>query len=112
MASQNGQTDNDRATMGKGKSPRNVLISAGVVVAVIIGALGFYYQVKEGNKADEEAKLQKKAKQAEIVDKSNNTQDLNKTIDDQMADARRQAASAARVAAAPRAQAASSNAAP
>lgn len=109
MASQNGQSDNDRATIVKGKSPRNVLISAGVVMAVVIGALGFYYQVKEGNNADEEAKLQKKAKQAEIVDKSNNTQDLNKTIDDQMADARRQAASAARAAAAPRAQAASSS---
>nr|WP_310035760.1 TrbG/VirB9 family P-type conjugative transfer protein [Paraburkholderia graminis] len=80
MATQNGQPDSDRATIVKGKSPRNVLISAGVVVAVIIGALGFYYQVKEGNKAEEEAKLQKKAKQAEVVDKSNNTQDLNKTI--------------------------------
>src|SRR5438094_869163 len=105
MANQNGQPDSDRATIVKGKSPRNVLISAGAVVAVIIGALGFYYQVKEGNKAEEEAKLQKKAKQAEIVDKSNNTQDLNKTIDDQMAAARRQAASEAR-AAAPGAQSA------
>ncbi|REG45398.1 type IV secretion system protein VirB10 [Paraburkholderia sp. BL6669N2] len=103
MANQNGQPDSDRATIVKGKSPRNVLISAGVVVAVVIGALGFYYQVQEGNKAEEEAKLQKKAKQAEIVDKSNNTQDLNKTIDDQMAAARRQAASEAR-AAAPRSQ--------
>ena len=84
MATQNGQPDSDRATIVKGKSPRNVLISAGVVVAVIIGTLGFYYQVKEGNKAEEEAKLQKKAKQAEVVDKSNNTQDLNKTIDDQI----------------------------
>jgi type IV secretion system protein VirB10 len=106
MANQNGQPDSDRATIVKGKSPRNVLISAGVVVAIIIGALGFYYQVKEGNKAEEEAKLQKKAKQAEVVDKSNNTQDLNKTIDDQMAAARRQAASEARAAAAPGAQAA------
>jgi len=104
MANQHGQPDSDRATIIKGKSPRNVLITAGVVVAVIIGALGFYYQVQEGNKAEEEAKLQKKAKQAEIVDKSNNTQDLNKTIDDQMAAARRQAASEARAAAAPGAQ--------
>ncbi|MGP8431760.1 TrbI/VirB10 family protein, partial [Paraburkholderia fungorum] len=109
MANQNGQPDSDRATIVKGKSPRNVLISAGVVVAVIIGALGFYYQVQEGNEAEEEAKLQKKAKQAEIVDKSNNTQDLNKTIDDQMAAARRQAASEARAAAAPGAQAAASS---
>jgi len=98
MNQQNGQQDNQQAALFKGKSPRNALIAAGVIAAFVIGALGFYYQVKESAKVDEEARLQKKAKAAEVVDKSNNTQDLNKTIDDQLSSARRLAASEARAA--------------
>lgn len=103
MTKQNAQPTNAQAAIVKGKSPRNALISAGVVAAVVIAALGFYYQVKEGAKAEEEATLQKKAKAAEVVDKSNSTQDVDKVIEDQQAAARRMAASEARAAAAPRA---------
>jgi type IV secretion system protein TrbI len=103
MAQQNTQPTSDQAAIVKGKSPRNALINAGVVAAVVIAALGFYYQVKEGAKIDEEAKLQKKARAAEVIDKSNSTQDVDKIIEDQQSAARRQAASEARAAAAPRA---------
>ncbi|GJH02869.1 TrbI/VirB10 family protein [Paraburkholderia terrae] len=107
MNQPNGQQDK-HASLFKGKSPRNALYAVGGVAAVVIGALGFYYQVKESAKVDEQAALQKKAKAADVVDKSHNTQDLNKTIEDQMSDARKMAASEARAAAAARA---SSNAA-
>ncbi|CAG4914333.1 TrbI/VirB10 family protein [Paraburkholderia gardini] len=100
MAKQNGQTSNDQAEIVKGKSPRNALISAGIVAGIAIGALGFYYQVKAGHQADEEAQLQKKARTAEVVDKSNSAQDVDKIIADQQAAARRAAASEARVASA------------
>src|SRR6516225_5376156 len=98
MTGQNGQLTGAQAQIVKGKSPRNALISAGVVAAVVIAALGFYYQVKESAKADDEAKLAKKAKQAEVVDKSNSTQDVDKIIQDQQSAARRIAASEARAA--------------
>ncbi|MFL9988447.1 TraB/TrbI/VirB10 family type IV secretion system protein [Paraburkholderia sediminicola] len=103
MAQQNTQPTSDQAAIVKGKSPRNALISAGVVAAVVIAALGFYYQVKEGAKIEEEAQLQKKARAAEVVDKSNSTQDVDKIIEDQQSAARRMAASEARAAAAPNA---------
>ncbi|MEX3935774.1 TrbI/VirB10 family protein [Paraburkholderia phymatum] len=116
MNQPNGQHDNQHASLFKGKSPRNALYAVGGVAAVVIGALGFYYQVKESAKVDEQAALQKKAKAAEVVDKSHNTQDLNKTIEDQMSDARKMAASEARAAAAARASSSSTpnagNAAP
>jgi type IV secretion system protein TrbI len=102
MAQQNPQPTSDQAAIVKGKSPRNALISAGVVAAVVIAGLGFYYQVKESAQVEEEAKLQKKAKAAEVVDKTNNTQDVDKIIEEQQSDARRIAASEARAAAAPR----------
>ncbi|SDR54319.1 type IV secretion system protein VirB10 [Paraburkholderia fungorum] len=102
MAQQNTQPTGDQAAIVKGKSPRNALISAGVVAAVVIAGLGFYYQVKESGQLEEEAKLQKKAKAAEVVDKTNNTQDVDKIIEEQQSDARRIAASEARAAVAPR----------
>jgi type IV secretion system protein TrbI len=58
--------------------------------------------VKESAQVEEEAKLQKKAKAAEVVDKTSNTQDVDKIIEEQQSDARRIAASEARAAAAPR----------
>jgi len=103
MNQPNGQQNNQRASLFKGKSPRNALFAVGGVAAIVIAGLGFYYQVKESAKVDEEAALRKKAKAAEVVDKSNNPQDLDKTIEDQMQSARKAAASEARAAAAARA---------
>ncbi|BFG80960.1 hypothetical protein PTKU46_89940 [Paraburkholderia terrae] len=103
MNQPNGQQNNQRASLFKGKSPRNALFAVGGVAAIVIAALGFYYQVKESAKIDEEAALRKKAKAAEVVDKTNNPQDVSKIIDDQLSSARKQAASEARAAAAARA---------
>ncbi|SIT34865.1 Type IV secretory pathway, VirB10 component [Paraburkholderia ribeironis] len=108
MNQQNGQQNGQsgvQTALFKGKSPRNALIAAGLITALVIGSLGFYYQVKENAKADEEAALKKKAKSAEVVDKSNSTQDLDKTIEDQLSAAHKLAASEARAAAAARASA-------
>ncbi|RKT10660.1 type IV secretion system protein VirB10 [Paraburkholderia sp. RAU2J] len=103
MNQPNGQQNNQRASLFKGKSPRNALFAVGGVAAIVIAGLGFYYQVKESAKIDEEAALRKKAKAAEVVDKSNNPQDVSKIIEDQLSAARRLAASEARAAAAARA---------
>ena len=102
MNQPNDQQDNQRASLFKGKSPRNALFAVGGVAAIVIAALGFYYQVKESAKVEEEAALRKKAQATEVVDKSNNTQDLNMTSEDQLSSARKLAASEARAAAAAR----------
>ncbi|SIO72888.1 type IV secretion system protein VirB10 [Burkholderia sp. GAS332] len=100
MANQNGQPTADQAAIVKGKSPRNALLGVGAIAAVAIGAIGFYYQVKASNDAAEEARLLKASKAAEVVDKSHNTEDVDKIIADQQAAARR-AAAQARAASAP-----------
>ncbi|TDN59101.1 TrbI/VirB10 family protein [Paraburkholderia sp. BL10I2N1] len=101
MTQQNGNMPNDPGAIVKGKSPRNALIGVGVVAAFVIGAIGFYYQVKASSQAEEEARLQKKAKAAEVVDRSNSTQDVDKIIADQQSAARREAAAQARAASTP-----------
>ncbi|MGQ7932245.1 TrbI/VirB10 family protein [Paraburkholderia sp. D1E] len=100
MANQNGQPTLDQAAIVKGKSPRNALLGVGAIAAVAIGAIGFYYQVKASNDATEEARLLKASKAAEVVDRSHNTEDVDKIIADQQAAARR-AAAQARAASAP-----------
>ncbi|MFM0046031.1 TraB/TrbI/VirB10 family type IV secretion system protein [Paraburkholderia sediminicola] len=100
MANQNGQPTSDQAAIVKGKSPRNALLGVGAIAAVAIGAIGFYYQVKASNDAAEEARLLKASKAAEVVDRSHNTEDVDKIIADQQAAARR-AAAQARAASAP-----------
>lgn len=100
MANQNGQPTSDQAAIVKGKSPRNALLGVGAIAALAIGAIGFYYQVKASNDAAEEARLLKASKAAEVVDKSHNTEDVDKIIADQQAAARREAARA-RAASAP-----------
>lgn len=97
----NGLPDDEQAAIIRGKSPRNALIAIGAFVALIIGAIGFYYQVKASDEADEEARLQKAAKTAAVVDKSADHSDVDKIIADQQAAARRIAASEARPASAP-----------
>ena len=43
----------------KGKTPRNAIMSIGILAAVVIGGLGFYYELQATSKADEEARLKK-----------------------------------------------------
>jgi len=83
------QTNDSQAAIVKGKSPRNALVGFGILAAVIIGAIGFYYQVKASKEAADEARLAKKAKQAAVVDSSTDTKSVDQIIADQQAAARR-----------------------
>jgi type IV secretion system protein VirB10 len=103
MAGPSNQPNDQQASIFKGKSPRNAIIGVGIVAAVVIAAIGFYYQLKETREAAEEAKLAKKHEQAEAVKKVPGVeqQDMDKVIEDQVSAARRAAASETRAAAAP-----------
>ncbi len=104
MATPNPQPTADQAAIVKGKSPRNAILGVGAVAAIAIGGIGFYYQMKQSNQLAEEATLQRKAKAAEAVQRAPVANDeIDKAISDQISAARREAASAARPASAPRA---------
>ena len=49
----------EQEALVKGKTPRNAIMSIGILAAVVIGGLGFYYQLQATNKADEEARIKK-----------------------------------------------------
>ncbi|MFL9912491.1 TraB/TrbI/VirB10 family type IV secretion system protein [Paraburkholderia sp. RL17-337-BIB-A] len=49
----------EQAAIVKGKTPRNAIMSIGLLAALIIGALGFYYELKASDQAAEEARLKK-----------------------------------------------------
>ncbi|MBN3812421.1 TrbI/VirB10 family protein [Paraburkholderia sp. Ac-20347] len=87
MSNQNPQpTDQERVT--KGKSPRGALLAVGMLFALVIGGLGFYYQSKEASQADADAKAEKAAKMAASVDHTHSGEDIDKIIQDQQAAAR------------------------
>lgn len=88
MSNQNPQNLSDQERVTKGKSPRNALVGVGVIFAVIIGGLGYYYQSKASAQADEDAKAEKAAKTAASVDHAPSGEDIDKIIQDQQARAR------------------------
>lgn len=88
MSTPNPQTTTDQDRVTRGKSPRRALIAVGVLFALIIGTLGFYYQSKEASKADADAKAEKAAKTAASVDHAPNSTDIDRIIRDQQAAAR------------------------
>lgn len=45
----------------KGKTPRNAILSIGLLAALVIGGLGFYYELKASDQAQEDARLKKAA---------------------------------------------------
>ncbi|WP_241332406.1 TrbI/VirB10 family protein [Burkholderia cenocepacia] len=101
MAKQTDPTSPEEKALFKGKVPRNVMIAVGSIAALAIGALGFYTQTIEANKAEAEALKAKRERAAEAVDKSNaNKADVDKIIEEQQAEARRRAAEAAAAASA------------
>ncbi|KUY50312.1 TrbI/VirB10 family protein [Burkholderia sp. RF2-non_BP3] len=101
MAKQTDPTSPEEKALFKGKVPRNVMIAIGAIAALAIGALGFYTQTLEANKAEAEALKAKRDRAAEAVDKSNaNKADVDKIIEEQQAEARRRAAEAAAAASA------------
>ncbi|MDF0506438.1 TrbI/VirB10 family protein [Burkholderia cenocepacia] len=101
MAKQTDPTSPEEKALFKGKVPRNVMIAVGSIAALAIGALGFYTQTIEANKAEAEALKAKRERAAEAVDKSNaNKADVDKIIEEQQTEARRRAAEAAAAASA------------
>lgn len=49
----------EQEALVKGKTPRNAIMSIGILAAVVIGGLGFYYELQATSKADEEARIKK-----------------------------------------------------
>jgi uncharacterized protein HemX len=73
MAQPNQQPGSDRPSIVRGKSPRNAILAVGAVAAIVIAAIGFYYQLKQTNEVAEEAKLQRKARESAAVHKEVST---------------------------------------
>ncbi|NPT60847.1 TrbI/VirB10 family protein [Paraburkholderia elongata] len=51
----------EQQALVKGKTPRNAILSIGLLAALVIGALGFYYELQASNQSEEEARLKKAA---------------------------------------------------
>ncbi|SOE74787.1 Type IV secretory pathway, VirB10 components [Burkholderia sp. OK233] len=101
MAKQTVQPNPDQVAITKGKSPRNALIGVGVVIAVLVGTIGFYYQTQESSRADEERRAEKAARTAAAVEKPRSHDvDLDKMIADQAKAGQQQADAAAAASAA------------
>ncbi|WP_028221575.1 TrbI/VirB10 family protein [Paraburkholderia oxyphila] len=100
MSSENSAPLSDQERVVKGKSPRNALVGVGLIFAVIIGVMGYYYQSKASDKADQQAKDDKAAKTAAAVDRSPSGNDIDRIIQDQQAAARREEERARKAAAA------------
>jgi type IV secretory pathway VirB10-like protein len=49
----------EQLALTKGKTPRNAIISIGILAAVVIGVLGFFYELKATNKAEQDARDKK-----------------------------------------------------
>nr|WP_244797901.1 MULTISPECIES: hypothetical protein [Caballeronia] len=95
----------EQETLVKGKTPRNAIMSIGILAAVVIGGLGFYYQLQATNKADEEARIKKATalKSSTETPTAANNNDIDQMIRQQRdAAASEAAARAASEAAAPK----------
>ncbi|CAB3805149.1 hypothetical protein LMG28688_06125 [Paraburkholderia caffeinitolerans] len=90
MSTQNSSPTSDQDRVVKGKSPRNALVAVGAIFAVLIGAMGYYYQSKASDKAEQQAKDDKAAKAAAAVDHGPSGNDIDRIISDQQAAARRE----------------------
>jgi type IV secretion system protein VirB10 len=49
----------EQLALTKGKTPRNAIMSIGILAAVVIGVLGFFYELKATNKAEQDARDKK-----------------------------------------------------
>jgi type IV secretion system protein TrbI len=80
----------EQEALVKGKTPRNAIMSIGILAAVVIGGLGFYYELQATSKADEEARLKK----ATALKSSTEAPAANSNDIDQMIRQQREAAAA------------------
>jgi len=84
-------SDDDANGITKGKPPRNALLVIGVIAALVIGAMGFYYQTKDAAAADAAAAAKRAEKAAASTQVNPNDEDVDKIIADQQAAAEAQA---------------------
>jgi type IV secretion system protein VirB10 len=75
-----------KAALTRGKIPRNIILSIGLIAALVIGGLGFKYELAEDSKAKANAAA-KKAAQMQPIAAPDLGDDLDKTIADQQAKA-------------------------
>ncbi|MDR5826000.1 TrbI/VirB10 family protein [Caballeronia sp. LZ043] len=80
----------EQEALVKGKTPRNAIMSIGILAAVVIGGLGFYYELQATSKADEDARIKK----ASALKSSTETAPANPNDIDQMIRQQRDAAAA------------------
>ncbi|SEK10227.1 type IV secretion system protein VirB10 [Paraburkholderia diazotrophica] len=86
----------EQAAIVKGKTPRNAIMSIGLLAALIIGALGFYYELKASDQAAEEARLKKAtALKSSTEAPAAGTADIEKVIKQQQEAAAAEAAARA-----------------
>jgi type IV secretion system protein TrbI len=51
----------EQQALVKGKTPRNAIMSIGIVAAVVIGGLRFFYELKASNQHDKDVQAKKAA---------------------------------------------------
>src|SRR5665213_2480312 len=54
-----GEPSEEPIALTKGKTPRNAIMSIGILAAIVIGALGFFYELKASNQAEQDARDKK-----------------------------------------------------
>jgi type IV secretion system protein TrbI len=54
-----GEPSEEQIALTKGKTPRNAIMSIGILAAIVIGALGFFYELKASNQAEQDARDKK-----------------------------------------------------
>jgi type IV secretion system protein TrbI len=88
----------EQQALVKGKTPRNAIMSIGIVAAVVIGGLGFFYELKASNQHDKDVQAKKAAAlQASTTNGAPDQQ--QKDIDDVIKQQRADAEAAARASA-------------
>jgi type IV secretion system protein TrbI len=96
----------EQLALTKGKTPRNAIMSIGILAAVVIGVLGFFYELKATNKAEQDARDKKTLalKSSTDVTGDKGQADINKMISEQRDAAASEAAARAASDAAVRSQ--------
>lgn len=90
-------TDAQQRTV-KGKLPRNIVVALGSVAAVLVGALGYYFQSISETQHDEKAEQERAEQIRARAGSSEGAQNLEQTIRDQAEKARAEAERQRRVA--------------
>ncbi|KAI3602985.1 Conjugative transfer protein TrbI (plasmid) [Cupriavidus necator H850] len=83
-------TDAQERTV-KGKLPRNIVMALGVIAAVLVGALGYYFQSVSEEQSDAKAEQDRAEQLRQRASSGDNGQSLEATIREQSARAREEA---------------------